>query len=127
MCVGFRRFLQQIQVAVVCPFFHVLRGRLCDPCWAGVVPEPPHVRIPTLWVTGNGGLPASGRPTQVLLKSSVLPMAQTLHGTAIYTYIDPSGTTPTDRQSYGSPMMECLGIFSANWRVGSDAKSAIAT
>ena len=32
---------------------------------------------------------------------------QTLHGTAIYTYIDPSGTTPTDRQSYGSPM-ECL-------------------
>ena len=29
---------------------------------------------------------------------------QTLHGTAIYTYIDPSGTTtPTDRPSYGSP------------------------
>ena len=27
---------------------------------------------------------------------------------AIYAYIDPQSTTPTDRQSYGSPM-ECLG------------------
>ena len=30
--------------------------------------------------------------------------SQTLHGTAIYAYIDPQSTTPIDRQSYyGSP------------------------
>ena len=30
---------------------------------------------------------------------------QTLHGTAIYAApLNPPGTTPTDRQSYGSPM-----------------------
>ena len=41
-------------------------------------------------------------------KARIKVLTQTLHGTAIYAYIDPPGTTPTDRQSYGSPM-ERLG------------------
>ena len=36
-------------------------------------------------------------------------LSNTLHGTAIYAAPLTPQTTPTDRQSYGSPM-ECLGM-----------------
>ena len=36
--------------------------------------------------------------------SQITYYTHTLHGTGLYAYIDPPGTTPIDRPSYGSPM-----------------------
>ena len=54
---------------------------------------------------------------QKALQSALIQKnSQTLHGTAIYAHIDPSGTTQTDRQSSGSPIsrvwvMGCGGLL----------------
>ena len=40
----------------------------------------------------------------------VLHYPDTTNGTAIYAYIDPFSTTPTNRQSYGSPMAVLLVV-----------------